>query len=145
MQKTAYIILFTALLTTTLLVSCKDSVNQPSNEVLTKDKGTSILIESTLEQKEWEAFKRKTDSIMNSNDTRIAELKLKVENRKKTTDTLYLKKIKVLEEQNLALKTNLNDYEKKTTKDWNAFKIKFNEDLKKFDSAIEQFNSEFVK
>ena len=45
MQKTAYIILFTALLTTTLLVSCKDRVNQPSNEVLTKDKGTSILIE----------------------------------------------------------------------------------------------------
>ena len=144
MQKTAYIILFTALLTTTLLVSCKDSVNQPSNEVLTKDKGTSILIESTLEQKEWETFKLKTDSIMNSNDTRIAELKLKVENRKKTTDTLYLKKIKVLEEQNLALKTNLSAYEKKTTKNWNTFKTKFNEDLQKFDNAVEQFNSEFV-
>ena len=81
---------------------------------------------------------------MNSNDTRIAELKLKVENRKKTTDTLYLKKIKVLEEQNLALKTNLSAYEKKTTKNWNTFKTKFNEDLQKFDNAIEQFNSEFV-
>jgi hypothetical protein len=145
MRKTAYTLLFISLLSTALLVSCKDSVDQKPNEIVTKDNGTSILIKSTLEQKEWESFKLQTDSIMNMNDTRIAGLKLKLEKRKKTADTLYLKKIKLLEDQNLALKTNLDVYEKTTTKDWSTFKKEFNEDLEKFDNAIKQFSTEFIK
>lgn len=144
MRKSNYIIVFITMMATTLFISCKDDARPESTEVVTKDKGTSILIKSTLEQKEWEQFKLKTDSIIKENDLRIAELKIKLKNRKVKNDTLYFKKIKIIEEKNQALKTNLDSFAQKTTKNWSVFKQEFSTDLQQFEKSFDQFATEFA-
>ena len=143
MRKTTYTLVFITILASTLFVSCKDTADQKSTELVTKDKGTSVLIKSTLQQKEWEQFKVKTDSVIKNNYVRIAELKIKLKNSKKKTDSVYLKKIELIEDKNQALKTNLDSYTKKTTKNWNVFKKDFSNDLQQFEYSFEQFNAEF--
>ncbi|MBU2061587.1 MAG: hypothetical protein KKH44_07055, partial [Bacteroidetes bacterium] len=106
MKKSIYTLATALLITGTTLVSCKENTENKGEEVevITNDDGNSLMVKSATQNKEWEAFKVSTDSLINENDMRIAELKVKMNNTSKAADSTYKKKIAQLEERNAAMK-----------------------------------------
>ena len=111
MKKSIYT-LTTALLIGTTLISCKENTENKGDdvEVITNDDGNSLMVKNATQNKEWEAFKVSTDSIINENDMRIAELKVKMKNTGKAMDSTYENKIVQLQERNAAMKVKIQNY-----------------------------------
>jgi hypothetical protein len=124
------------------LISCKEEPKQNTKTPITTEEGTSIMIKSTMQKKEWEDFKKTLDSTINTYDIKIAELKIKMQDSKKTADSATTMKIKMLEEKNLAIKSKLNAFMNQTKRDRNAFKSEINHDLNDFDNTINRITSE---
>jgi hypothetical protein len=145
MKKTVAKLLLSITLIGTIAQSCKDAPNKETSTPITKDIGTSVMIENTMQKKEWEQFKISIDSTININDIQIAELKIKMQKTKKTADSSAILQIKVLVDKNQAIKTKLNTYVNQTTKNWDTFKIGINHDLKDFAITLNQYTTENKK
>jgi hypothetical protein len=63
--------------------SCKQEPNLQESVSITNDEGTSVMIESSIQKKEWEQFKISIDSTINRNELHIAELKMEMQKTKK--------------------------------------------------------------
>lgn len=100
MKRSIYTLAFALLITGTSLVSCKQTSDESTIETNTEEvEGTSVMVKSTTQNKEWEAFKISTDSTINRNEMRIAELKVRMQDTKKSVDSSYQNKVIQLEEK----------------------------------------------
>tara|TARA_R110000868_G_scaffold87983_2_gene245527 strand:+ start:352 stop:789 length:438 start_codon:yes stop_codon:yes gene_type:complete len=138
MKKTNTIRLAALIFIGTTILSCKDAHIQDDITSVTTDKGTSIMIKSTIQKKEWEKFKITLDSTINSNDIRIAELKIKMKDTKKNNASTAALKMKALEEKNQMIKTKLNTFSSQVTKNWGTFKTGIESDLIDFEQTLEK-------
>ena len=138
MKKSIYT-LATALLIGTTLISCKENTENKGDdvEVITNDDGNSLMVKNATQNKEWEAFKVSTDSIINENDMRIAELKVKMKNTGKAMDSTYENKIVQLQERNAAMKVKIQNYKDDNSQNWDSFKTEFNHDMSQLGNALE--------
>ena len=138
MKKSIYT-LTTALLIGTTLISCKENTENKGDdvEVITNDDGNSLMVKNATQNKEWEAFKVSTDSIINENDMRIAELKVKMKNTGKAMDSTYENKIVQLQERNAAMKVKIQNYKDDNSQNWDSFKTEFNHDMSQLGNALE--------
>ena len=138
MKKSIYT-LTTALLIGTTLISCKENTENKGDdvEVITNDDGNSLMVKNATQNKEWEAFKVSTDSIINENDMRIAELKVKMKNTGKAMDSTYENKIAQLQERNAAMKVKIQNYKEDNSQNWDSFKTEFNHDMSQLGNALE--------
>jgi outer membrane murein-binding lipoprotein Lpp len=82
----------------------------------------------TANREEWKAFKGDAEIEIKKNETRIAELKIKLNKPGTAFDAVYGKKIEALEQKNNELKTKMENYENKQS-DWDSFKLEFNHDM----------------
>ncbi|MDG2431726.1 hypothetical protein [Flavobacterium sp.] len=142
MKKSNLFRLTTLALMSLSFLSCKQDPNRNLKSADSINEGKSILIESNVQKKEWEKFQITLDSTINANDIRIAEFKLKAKQGKKEIDSTTRYHINVLEEKNQIIKSKLNTFTNKTTKDWNNFKTEINQDLKDFEFSIKQFDTD---
>lgn len=138
MKKSIYTLATALLITGTTLVSCKENTENKGEEVevITNDDGNSLMVKSATQNKEWEAFKVNTDSLINENDMRIAELKVKMNSTSKAADSTYKKKIAQLEERNAAMKVKIQSYKDDSSQNWDSFKTEFNHDMNELGSAL---------
>lgn len=138
MKKSIYTLATALLITGTILVSCKENTENKGEEVevITNDEGNSLMVKSATQNKEWEAFKVNTDSLINKNDMRIAELKVKMNNTGKAADSTYKNKITQLEERNAAMKVKIQSYKDDSSQNWDSFKTEFNHDMNELGSAL---------
>jgi hypothetical protein len=138
MKKSIYTLATALLITGTTLVSCKENTENKGEEVevITNDEGNSLMVKSATQNKEWEAFKVNTDSLINKNDMRIAELKVKMNNTGKAADSTYKNKIAQLEERNAAMKVKIQSYKDDSSQNWDSFKTEFNHDMNELGSAL---------
>ncbi|MBP6757652.1 MAG: hypothetical protein KA133_00250 [Flavobacterium sp.] len=145
MKKIIFSLAITVFITITTLVSCKPSTKEETasedkvqevkeNVQETKDSLAAAKKEATEE--EWQAFKTQTDSVINYNEARIAELKLKMKKTGKSIDAKYKENIDVLEQKNKDLKAKTATYKKERTADWQSFKREFNHDMDKIGQAL---------
>ncbi|WP_269241837.1 hypothetical protein [Flavobacterium limnophilum] len=127
-----------AIAVVTVLVSCKPSTKeqnasqdkvQDAKENVQDAKDSLAVAKKEANAEEWSAFKSQTDSVINYNEARIAELKLKMKNTGKTMDDKYEKNIGALEQKNKDLKIKMETYKNDANADWQSFKREFNHDM----------------
>lgn len=145
MKKGIFTIAIAMIIVTTVLMSCKPSNRE---EVALEDKvqeakeNVDIVKDSLVEARkaataeEWQSFKNEADSIINVNDARIAELKLKMKKTGKSIDTQYEKNIDALEHKNKDLKAKIKTYKNDADADWQSFKSEFNHDMTEIGQAL---------
>jgi len=84
---------------------------------------------------EWQTFKNESDIKIRDNEVRIAEVREKMKSSGKTLDAVYAKRVDTLEQQNKAMRTKIDNYEKSQS-DWETFKREFNHDMDEFGKAF---------
>ncbi|NRT14643.1 hypothetical protein HNP99_000987 [Flavobacterium sp. 28A] len=137
MKRAIYTLAFALLITGTTLVSCKQTTEEETIEANTDEsEGTSVMVKSTTQNKEWEAFKISTDSTINRNEMRIAELKVRMKDSKKTIDSSYQNKVIQLEEKNQEMKMKLDNYKNDANENWDSFKTELNYDMNELGNAL---------
>lgn len=90
------------------------------------------------EAEEWEIFKAETQVKILENETRIAELKVKLKKPGKVLDPIYVSRIEALESTNEELKKRISIYEASKS-DWAKFKAEFNSDMDNLIKSIKEF------
>lgn len=127
------------------VVSCKpDTRNgmaledkvQDAKENVQDAKDSLAVARKAATVEEWQAFKNSTDSIINENEVRIAELKLKMKKTGKSIDAKYKENIDVLEQKNKNLKAKTATYKNDRSADWQSFKREFNHDMDELGQAM---------
>ncbi len=89
----------------------------------------------TANAAEWKVFKADSESKILDNETRIAELKVKMNKPGNTFDGIYRTRIEKLESKNTELKSKLKNYDGNET-EWKTFKSDFNRDMNEIGSNI---------
>lgn len=145
MKKGIFTITIAMIIATTVLISCKQSTRE---EVVLEDKlqdakeNVDIVKDSLVAARkaataeEWQSFKNEADSIINVNDARIAELKLKMKKTGKSIDAQYEKNIEAMEQKNKNLKVKIKTYKNEVDADWQSFKSEFNHDMTEIGQAL---------
>ena len=77
---------------------------------------------------EWNAFKEESYAKIKTNEERIREIKVKMNEPGKFFDGIYRNRIEKLEAQNAELKQRISNYDGNQTQ-WTVFKNEFNRDL----------------
>jgi hypothetical protein len=138
-------IIFTLLLALTVLIGCKPSNKdgiesqekvQEAKENVQNAKDSLSVARKAATAEEWQAFKNDTDSIINENEIRIAELKAKMKKTGKSIDAKYQKNIEVLEQKNKDLKVKIDAYKNDANADWQSFRREFNHDMDEIGQAL---------
>jgi hypothetical protein len=102
-----------------------------------KELNTEIKTDETerANAEERKAFREATELHINTNEARIAELRVKLKIPGKKLDRMYELKLEKLEQENRAMKVRLDRYEKNQT-DWEVFKTEFNHDMVELDQSL---------
>lgn len=116
-------------------VALEDKV-QDAKENVQDAKDSLAVARKAANAKEWQTFKNNTDSIINENEIRIAELKLKIKKTGKSIDAKYKEKIDILEQKNKDLKAKTATYKNDRSADWQSFKREFNHDMDELGQAM---------
>jgi predicted RNase H-like nuclease (RuvC/YqgF family) len=133
-----------------VLVSCKPSTKeenasqekvQNAKENVQDAKDSLAVARKAATAEEWQAFKNQTDSIINENEIRIAELKLKMNKTSKSIDAKREKNIEALEQKNKDLKVKIETYKNSVDADWQSFKREFNHDVDEMGNALKDITT----
>jgi len=106
----------------------KQDLNEAQN-----DANAEAMKVATAE--EWAAFKSDADLKIESNNVRIAELKVKMNKPGVILDPVYKQRIETLEQQNKDLRDRMDAYDKNHS-DWETFKREFNHDMDELGQAL---------
>lgn len=148
MKKSFFRLAITMLLAGITLVSCESSATKAKtaedNLRIAEENLKQTQIEADAEAQriaeaeEWEIFKAETQVKIMENETRIAELKVKLKKPGKVLDPIYVSRIEALENTNEELQKRLSNYEASQS-DWAIFKAEFNSDMDKLIKSIKEF------
>ena len=145
MNKTIYTLAITSLLTATILTGCQNSTKK---EQVAQDKvvdaqadmkdATEELVvakkEATAQQ--WKQFKAETNARIAENESRIAELKVKMNKTGNSIDAMYAKNIEELELKNREIKVKVDTYKNDSNDDWESFKREYNHDMDQLNQSL---------
>lgn len=140
MKKIKNYLVITAVLFVTVF-GCKSAseknndLNATEEEMQDAQKNAKEAEQNLLESSEWLEFEKAANLAIAENETKIAELRVKMSKSGRTFDKLYEKNIDRLEEENRNLKMRLEAY-KKSQSGWESFKDEFNRDMENLGNAI---------
>ena len=140
MKKIKNYLVITAVLFVTV-IGCKSTseknndLNATEEEMQDAQKNAKEAEQNLLESSEWLEFEKAANLAIAENETKIAELRVKMSKSGRTFDKLYEKNIDRLEEENRNLKMRLEAY-KKSQSGWESFKDEFNRDMENLGNAI---------
>ena len=145
MKKTLLTLGLTAFMFGTVVTSCKPSTKNEENaqenlqdakEEVQDAKEDLVEAKRAATAEEWQVFKDETNAAIAVNETRIAELKVKMKNTGKSIDALYEKNINALEQKNKELKVRMDSYKNDTSADWESFKREFKYDMNELGKSL---------
>lgn len=97
-------------------------------DLITAQEDAYEIEKNSVTAEEWNTFRSESELKISENEIRITELNLKLNKPGGKSDTLYEKKVAILELQNDDIKSRLEAYEK-IRSDWETFKHEFNHDM----------------
>ena len=154
MKRTIFTLACTTLLAGTVLLGCKSSTKeakesqekvQDAKEKVQNAKDNLVLAKKAASAEEWNAFKKEMDSVINENEIRIAELRLKIKKSGKTIDIKNEKDIDILEQKNKDLKEKMETYKNDANSDWESFKREFKHDKDELVQALKDLTVKNTK
>ena len=122
----------------TIFTGCQTSTEkeQIAQDALDEAKADeTAAAQKVASAEEWQTFKAESETKINDNEIRIAELKEKMKKSGKTMDELYAQRIDTLEQKNKDLRTRMANYEQNQS-DWESFKREFNHDMDELGKAM---------
>ena len=145
MNKTIYTLAITSLLTATILTGCQNSTKKEQvaqDKVIDaqadmKDATEELVVakkEATAQQ--WKQFKAETNARIAENESRIAELKVKMNKTGNSIDAMYAKNIEELELKNKEIKVKVDTYKNDSNDDWESFKREYNHDMDQLNQSL---------
>ena len=112
-----------------------------ANQVITSPQQVANSLGSKIpDTDEWETFRTEAEAKIRSNEMLLAELSVQLSKPGTALDTLYTKKIKVLNTQNQAFITRLEAYDKSRT-DWETFKRDFKSDMEELEKVLKDLSA----
>lgn len=154
MKKTLFTLALTTLIAGTVLLGCKSSTKeekesqenvQDAKDNLNDAKDNLVVAKKAASDQEWNAFKKNTDSIINDNEIRITELKLKIKKGGKTIDAKYKENIDLLDQKNKDLKAKMEAYKNDASSDWQSFKLEFDHDMNELGQSLKDLTVKNTK
>ena len=141
MKKIIFAFVVMTFVTAITVVSCKPATKEENEATENAKEANQELIDvkKAATAEEWKAFKNSGDSLINKNEEKIAELKLKMKNTGKSIDAKYKDNIEVLEQKNKDLKVKMETYKNDTNADWQSFKSEFNHDMDELGQSLKDF------
>ena len=85
---------------------------------------------------EWNKFRNDTRATITENEIQIAELKVKIKKSGNRIDSIYYKKIDLLEQKNKDIEAKIKTYKNDTNSDWESFKREYNHDMNELGKAL---------
>ena len=119
--------------------AAKEEVNEAKQELKEVQEDANAEAQKIASAEEWAAFKTETEVKINDNETKIAELRVKLKKPGKILDPHYANRIETLKAKNEELKKRIIDYETNQS-DWEKFKREFNHDMDELGSALKDFS-----
>ncbi len=95
-----------------------------------KQKLSETMLESV------QSFKFETVKINGSNERRISDFKLKIEDAKKEVKAKYIQKAENMDIRNSHMRMRLEDHDGLGNEQWDAFMFGFNKDMEKLEKAL---------
>lgn len=145
MKKIIFALFLTIFISVTILIGCKPSTKEEdtakenldiAKENVETAREDLAKAKKAATNEEWIEFKQETDSVIRVNESRIAELKVKIKNTSKSIHTSYEKKVDTLEQKNANLKAKLANYKNDADTDWQSFKQEFKYDMNELSQAL---------
>jgi hypothetical protein len=129
-------IVIIAILAGTIFTSCKSAAQKETTAKQNVAEAKQDLKDTKASNAaEWKVFKAEAQAKILDNESRIAELRVKMNKPGNTFDGLYRTRIEKLEAKNTELKSKLNNYDGNETQ-WKTFKGDFNRDMNEIGSNI---------
>lgn len=135
------------ILTGSLITGCDTSdqkvdTAEKNLEVAKKDLTQAELDEKMAQEQtnmsnEWKVFKDDMHDKIVNNESKIAELKKKMETSGKKKDAAYTKQIETLVTKNEGLRIRLDEFDNNQT-DWDKFKREFDHDMGELGKAFKE-------
>ena len=113
------------------LLIAQDSLTQVKNDISLADQKKARI------SQEWQTLKDDAEDKINKNEIYIAKLKVNIEKTGKSIDSIYTKKIILLEQKNKAIKARIETYKTDTDNDWESFQREFNHDMDELGKALD--------
>ena len=85
---------------------------------------------------EWNKFRNDTRATITENEIQIAELKVKIKKSGNRIDSIYYKKIDLLEQKNKDIEAKIKTYKNDANSDWESFKREYNHDMNELGKAL---------
>jgi len=148
MKNSILILSLLVIMSGTMLAYCQSSENkkdkandnaQDTENYLEDTQMDSLKVDTTIA---YQKFITESEYKINEYEKSIAELKIKIADKKKSEKAKYEKKLIELEQKNEALKTKVIEYKNKQLDDWDKKQIEFRKNLDDLGDAIADF---FVK
>ena len=140
MKKSILMLASLALITGSILISCNTNskkVENANNNVIEANDDSV-----TANKEYWadiENFRKAAADMIEANNQKIAELKVKIKLEKKDAQVAYQEKITFLEQKNSDLKKEIDDYKVEDKEKWEKFKVEFSKDMKGLGTALGDF------
>ncbi len=129
-------IVIIAILAGTIFTSCKSAAQKETTAKQNVAEAKQDLKDTKASNAaEWKEFKAEAQAKILDNESRIAELRVKMNKPGNTFDGLYRTRIEKLEAKNTELKSKLNNYDGNET-EWKTFKSDFNRDMNEIGNNI---------
>lgn len=145
MKKIIFTLAITTFMAGTVLVGCQDSSKkeeaakdnvEEARDNLNDAKEELSDVRAAATEKEWNDFRDSTNTTIQQNEMRIAEMKTNIKKTGKSIDEAYAKKIEELEEKNKEIKLKVQTYKNDTNSDWESFKEEYKRDMDGLGQAL---------
>lgn len=135
-----------AIIASFIIVSCTSPSQKVENAEVDVAEAEENLIQS---QNDYAAevanFRKETEVKITSNEKIIADIKLSMQNEKKSINEDYQKLVSDLETKNSDMRKKMTDYKDESNEKWQSFQTEFNRDMDELGAAIKNLTINNVK
>ena len=127
-MKTKYLILAGSLLIAGLFFTgCTDNRDNTKDNV---EQVNQDMIDAQRQfEQDWQEFKSNAELRINSNQQKIADFKAAMKSTSNRFKAKYENEVLTLEQKNIELRKQLNDFKYERKENWEVFKTTFNNDM----------------
>lgn len=138
----AWMLIASALTMSTTFGQEPDKKTEKAKEELQEQKLDVVVARQDLmdaQSSDYTAFREESEKKIKKNQESINDLKIKVLKNDQKFRTDNQKRISVLEQKNMNLQKEMNEYVNESPEKWAAFKARFNQDLDDLEKALKDF------
>lgn len=118
-----------------IIAGCNDRDETKEN---VKQENQAMIEAQVQYENEWQQFKKDAESRINAIQTKIDEFKLAMEKTSLNFKTKYENEILTLEQKNIELKKELNEFKYDGKDNWEKFKYKFFNDVDSVENMVKE-------